>query len=50
MPAWADVFSLQERWDLVIYLYSVQPGAAGPCAQPGILEDDVDHPPENPEP
>jgi high-affinity iron transporter len=29
MPAWADVFSLQERWDLVSYLYTVQPGAAG---------------------
>ena len=26
MPAWSDVFSLQERWDLVSYLYTVQPG------------------------
>jgi high-affinity iron transporter len=29
MPAWADVFSLQERWDLVSFLYSVEPGDAG---------------------
>jgi high-affinity iron transporter len=29
MPAWADVFSLQERWDLVSYLYTVQPGHDG---------------------
>jgi high-affinity iron transporter len=28
MPAWGDVFSLQERWDLVSYLYTVEPAAA----------------------
>lgn len=28
MPAWADVFSLQDRWDLVSYLYTVEPGHA----------------------
>jgi high-affinity iron transporter len=28
MPAWADVFSLQDRWDLVSYLYTVEPGQA----------------------
>jgi high-affinity iron transporter len=28
MPAWGDAFTLQERWDLVSYLYTVQPGAA----------------------
>ena len=28
MPAWGDVFSLQERWDLVSFLYTVQPGHA----------------------
>lgn len=25
MPAWGDVFSLQDRWDLVSYLYTVEP-------------------------
>jgi high-affinity iron transporter len=29
MPAWADAFSLQDRWDLVSYLYTVRPGHAG---------------------
>src|SRR5262249_4439614 len=29
MPGWADVLSLQDRWDLVSYLYTVQPGAKG---------------------
>ena len=28
MPAWGDVFSLQDRWDLVSYLYTVEPGPA----------------------
>jgi high-affinity iron transporter len=28
MPAWADVFTLQDRWDLVSYLYTVEPGHA----------------------
>ncbi len=28
MPAWGDVFSPQERWDLVSYLWSVRSGAA----------------------
>lgn len=28
MPAWGEVLSLQERWDLVSYLYSVQPVGA----------------------
>ena len=28
MPAWGDAFTLQERWDLVSYLYTAQPGAA----------------------
>lgn len=26
MPAWGDVFSVQERWDLVSYLWSIAPG------------------------
>jgi high-affinity iron transporter len=25
MPAWGDVFSLQDRWDLVSYLYTIEP-------------------------
>jgi high-affinity iron transporter len=25
MPAWGDVFSLQDRWDLVSYLYMLEP-------------------------
>src|SRR5262245_25280752 len=29
MPTWADAFSLQDRWDLVSYLYTVRPGANG---------------------
>jgi high-affinity iron transporter len=36
MPAWADVFSLQDRWDLVSYLYTVQPGHAGLAEAQGI--------------
>lgn len=29
MPAWGEVLSLQERWDLVSYLWTVQPGPPG---------------------
>jgi len=32
MPAWADAFSLQDRWDLVSYLYTVRPGPDGLAA------------------
>jgi len=28
MPAWGDVLSLQERWDLVSYLWTLAPGRA----------------------
>ncbi|MGH7785917.1 MAG: c-type cytochrome, partial [Candidatus Binatia bacterium] len=36
MPAWGDVLSLQERWDLVSYLWTVQPGAAGLAEGQGV--------------
>ena len=29
MPAWDGVLSIQERWDLVSYLWTLAPGAAG---------------------
>ncbi|HSD11884.1 MAG TPA: c-type cytochrome, partial [Candidatus Binatia bacterium] len=36
MPAWGDVFSLQERWDLVSYLWTVLPGKAGLAEGQGV--------------
>lgn len=36
MPAWGDVLSLQERWDLVSYLWTVLPGKAGLAQGQGV--------------
>ncbi len=36
MPAWGEVFSLQERWDLVSYLWTVRPGTAQLAEGQGI--------------
>ena len=36
MPAWGDVFTLQERWDLVSFLYTVRADAARLAAGQGI--------------
>jgi len=38
MPAWGDVFSLQERWDLVSFLYTVQPGETGLAAGHAVYQ------------
>jgi high-affinity iron transporter len=36
MPAWGEVLSVQERWDLVTYLWTVAPGEAGIAEGQGI--------------
>ena len=36
MPAWGTVLSLQERWDLISYLWSVQPGHSGLAEGQGV--------------
>ncbi len=36
MPAWDGALSLQERWDLVSYLWSLAPGGAGLAEGQGI--------------
>jgi high-affinity iron transporter len=40
MPAWADVLSLQDRWDLVSFLYTVEPGNKGLAEGQGIYLSD----------
>jgi high-affinity iron transporter len=37
MPAWGDVFSLQERWDLIGYLWTVRHGKAGLAEGQGVF-------------
>ena len=36
MPAWDDVLSIQERWDLVSYLWTIAPGDAGIAEGQGV--------------
>ncbi|HVO26961.1 MAG TPA: FTR1 family protein [Candidatus Margulisiibacteriota bacterium] len=36
MPAWGEVLSVQERWDLVSYLWTLAPGAAGIAEGQGV--------------
>ena len=36
MPAWGEVLSLQDRWDLLSYVWSVQPGESGLAEGQGV--------------
>src|SRR5262249_24917828 len=36
MPAWDGVLSVQDRWDLISYLWTLAPGAAGIAEGQGV--------------
>lgn len=38
MPSWEDVLSIQDRWDLVSYLWTVHPGAGTLAEGQGIFQ------------